>query len=187
MTRKYTTTADELWEAACCHFPVVSQEEQRAGIVLLQELAGGEPVAIAQLARALGTSVEMAEALTRDSALSPFVHSGEEGRVQGFFGLSVTPTHHQLTVNGRKLWAWCAADSFEHPELLGHTAEIESRDPETGQLIRLTVSPARIEAVEPTSVVVSMRRPADVGRHVIGSGHGVGLPFPFLLRFARIG
>ncbi|MPY89490.1 MAG: alkylmercury lyase [Luteitalea sp.] len=154
-----TATIDELWEAACCHFPVVSQEEQRAGIVLLRELAGGEPVTIAQLARALGTPTETAEALTRDSALSPFVHAGEEGRIQGFWGLSVTPTHHQLTVNGRKLWAWCAPDSLEHPELLGDTAEIESRDPETGQLIRLTVSPARVEAVEPTGAVVSMRRP----------------------------
>lgn len=159
MTRSDITTADELWEAVRRHFPAVSQEEQRAGIVLLREVARGEPVAITQLARALGTSTEAAEAFTRDSALSPLVHADKEGRIQGFFGLSVTPTHHQTTMNKRKLWAWCAPDTLEHPELLGETAEIESRDPETGQLVHLTVSPARVEAVEPTGVVVSWRRP----------------------------
>lgn len=154
-----TPTADELWEAARCHFPVVSAEEQRGGIVLLQELAKGEPVTIAQLARALGTSVEKAQALTRESPLSPFVHVGEGGQIQAFYGLSVTPTHHQFTVNGRKLWAWCAPDTLEHAELLGDTVAVESRDPETGQLVQLTVSPTRIEAAEPTGVVVSMRDP----------------------------
>lgn len=158
-TRSDVPTVDELWEATRRLFPVVPQEEQRTGILLLRELARGEPASIAQLAQALATSTETAEAFTRDSALSPLVHADKEGRIQGFFGLSVTPTHHQTTINKRKLWAWCAPDTLEHPELLGETAEIESRDPETDQLVRLTVSPARIEAVEPTGVVLSMRRP----------------------------
>jgi alkylmercury lyase len=159
MTRSDITTANELWEAARRHFPVVSQQEQRAGMLLLQELARGEPMTIARLARVLGTSTEMAEAFTRDSGLSPLVHTGEGGRIQGFYGLSVIPTHHQTTINKRKLWAWCAPDTLEHPELLGETAEIESRDPETGQSVHLVVSPTRMETVEPTGVVLSMRRP----------------------------
>lgn len=122
MTRTDFPTSDELWEAAYRHFPVASQEEQRAGIVLLRELTNGEPVTIAQLARALGTSTEAAEALTKESALSPFVHKGEGGRIQGFYGLSVTPTHHQLTLCGRKLWAWCAPDTLEYPEQRQETA-----------------------------------------------------------------
>lgn len=154
-----TATINDLFEATASRVPVSSPEEQRAGIALLRELARGEPVTIAQLAQALRTTTDAAEALTRDSALSPFVHVGEDGRIQGFYGLSVTPTHHQLTFNGRKLWAWCAPDTLEHPELLGAPVEIESRDPETGEVVRLTVSPARVEAVEPTGVVVSMRRP----------------------------
>jgi alkylmercury lyase len=159
MMRNDITTADELWEAACCHFPVVSAEDQRAGIALLRELARGEPVTIAQLARALGTTVETAAAFTKESPLSPFVHADEAGRIRGSFGLSVTPTHHQLTIDGRRLWAWCAQDSLFLPELLGATTEIESRDPETDKLVRLTVSPARVEAVEPTGILLSMIRP----------------------------
>lgn len=71
MTRNEITTVDELWEAARRQFPTVSEEEQRAGIVLLRELARGEPVTISQLAEAIGTPVEKAEVLMRDSALSP--------------------------------------------------------------------------------------------------------------------
>ena len=159
MTRSDITTADELWAEACCHFPVLSADDQRAGIALLRELARGEPVTTAQLARALGTTVDAAAAFTKESPLSPFVHADEGGRIQAFYGLSVTPTHHQLTLKRRKLWAWCAPDTLEHPELLGGPTAVESRDPETDQVIRLTVSPACIEAVEPTGVVVSMRRP----------------------------
>jgi alkylmercury lyase len=159
MTPNDITTANDLWEAACCHFPVVSHEEQRAGLVLLRELARGEPVAMAQLARALAKPAEAAEAFVTDSALSPFVHKDEGGRIQGFYGLSVTPTHHQLTINGSRLWAWCAPDTLLYPELLRATAVVETRDPETGELVRLTVSPDQIEAMEPTEVVSSIRRP----------------------------
>jgi alkylmercury lyase len=159
MTRNGIVTADDLWEAACCHFPTVPPEEQRAGLMLLQELARGEPVAVAHLARPLGRAVETAEAFVTATALSPFVYKDEEGRIQGFYGLSVTPTHHQVTINGRKLWAWCAPDTLAHPELLRATAAIETRDPETGELVRLTVSPDRIESVEPTAAVSSIRRP----------------------------
>jgi alkylmercury lyase len=161
MTQNNITTADELWEAAARCLPVLSPEEQRAGMVLLRELARGEPVATAQLAQALGTPVDGAEALVRDSTLTPDVHAGEGDRIQGFMGLSVvrTPHPHQLTVNGRSLWTWCAYDTLFIPELLDETAEIETRDPETGQLIHLTVSPARVEAAEPTSIVASIVGP----------------------------
>jgi alkylmercury lyase len=154
-----TATIDEMFEVTARHLPVPSPEEQRTGIVLLRELAAtGEPVTIAQLARALGTPNDAAEAFTRDSVLSPFVDLGEGGRIQGFYGISVKPTRHQFTFNGRNLWAWCAPDTLEHPELLGGPTAVESKDPETDQVIRLTVSPARVEAVEPKGVVVSMRR-----------------------------
>ncbi|MGH8257344.1 MAG: organomercurial lyase, partial [Steroidobacteraceae bacterium] len=159
MTHDDIATVDELWTAACGRFPLLSPAEQRGGIALLRELSRGAPVAIAELARMLDLPVDTAEALVKDSALSPFVHTGEAGRIQGFWGLSVTHTHHQLTVDGRRLWTWCAFDSLFMRELLGDTAEIESRDPETGELARLTVSPARVETAEPSGVVLSMMPP----------------------------
>lgn len=155
MTRKNSTMQDALWEAA---IPGLSPEEQRAGLVLLGELAKGQPVTVAQFAEALGGPVGAAEAVLKASPLRPFVYAGEDGRVLGFFGLSTARTHHRFSINGRTLWAFCAGDSLVLPELLGETAEVESRDPESGQVVRLTISPARVEAVEPKDVTVSWVR-----------------------------
>ena len=94
-----------------------------------------------------------------DPALSLFMHTDEQGRIQGFWGLSTKPTHHQVTIDGRKLWAWCAVDTLLYAELLGETTRIETRDPEMGEMNRLVVSPSRVEAVEPTGIVVSVVRP----------------------------
>lgn len=159
MPQHSTTTLDQLFEVA---IPGFSPEEQRAGLVLHGELAKGEPVAAAQFAAALGTSVGEAEAVLNASALRPFVYAGEDGRVVGFFGLSTVHTHHQFSINGRTLWAWCALDSLFLPELLGETAKVDSLDPEDGQRVRLTISPGRVEAVEPQEVTVSMLRPDTV-------------------------
>src|SRR5258708_37163765 len=142
-------TLDELVDAFARFVSALSPEEQLAGIVLLHELASGEAVTIAQLAQALGKTVGATEAFVRGPALRPFLHMDEEGRIVEFFGLMGTPTHHQLAINGRTLWAWCAVDSLFLPELLGGTAAIESRDPETGELVRLTVSATHIDAAEP--------------------------------------
>jgi len=155
MTLKNPTTLDQLFEAA---IPGFSPEEQRAGLVLLGELAKGEPVTAAQFAEALGAPVGEAEAVLNASALRPFVYAGKDGRVVGFFGLSTTRTHHRLLINGRTLWAWCAEDSLFLPELPGETAHVESRDPEGGQLVRLAISPARCEVEDPLDVTVSMLR-----------------------------
>lgn len=159
MSRDEITMLDELWEATARYFPEFSPEEQRAGIELLRELAGGEPVGAAHLAQALSISVGDAEALLRESRLSPFVHADEGGRVVGFWGLSTARMHHRFTLDGQPLWTWCAVDSLFLPELLGETARVESRDPEGGELVQLTISPTGIESVEPKGVVVSMNSP----------------------------
>lgn len=112
MTRKDLTA---LAQSAVAAMPGLSSEEQRAGIVLLRELAKGEPVAVPQFAQALGVSVSEAEALVKDSGLSRLIYAGEDGRVVGFWGLSTARTHHKFTINGRTLWAWCAGDTLFLP------------------------------------------------------------------------
>ncbi len=159
MTGKNSKALDQLWEAA---LPTPSPEEQRAGLVLLGELAEGQPVTVAQFAAALGGSVGAVEAMLNAWPLRPLVYTDEDGRLAGFFGLSTVRTHHRFSINGRTLWANCAGDSLSLPELLGETAHVESRDPESGQQVHLTISPARVEAVEPKDVVVSFLAPDTV-------------------------
>ena len=153
MTRNTLTTLDELWQAA---MPRLTPEEQRAGIVLLRELSKGEPVSASRFAQALDVPTGQAEVLLGESALKPFAYAGADGRIEGFWGLATKPTHHRFTLGERTLWTWCAQDSLFLPELLGDTARIESTDPETGDRVRLTVSPTRVEAAEPEGLAVSM-------------------------------
>ena len=56
-------TSDEYWAALKPHLPIFSLEEQRAALALYRELAKGEPVDEARLARALDTSIAEARAL----------------------------------------------------------------------------------------------------------------------------
>lgn len=79
----------------------------------------------------------------------------ERGRVIGFWGLSVRPMPHKMTVNRRPLYAWCAWDTLFLPELLGATAEIESTCPTTGQRVTLTVEGTEVTSHHPADIVLS--------------------------------
>ena len=159
MTEKNLATLGDLAEAA---MPGLSSEEQRAGIVLLREVAKGQAVDAPQFAKALGVPIDQAEALLKESHLRQLIYAGEDGRVVGIWGLSTARTHHRFTIDDRTLWAWCAGDTLFLPEAIGETAEVESRDPQSGELIRLTISPARVEAAAPKDVTVSFLSPATV-------------------------
>ena len=77
----------------------------------------------------------------------------------GFGGLAAAQMQHRFEVEGRTLWTWCAWDSLFIPEILGKPARIESRDPQSGGIVRLVVSPDRVESVEPKGAVVSFLLP----------------------------
>jgi alkylmercury lyase len=150
---------DEYWEMLEPHLRRFSPDEQRAAIALYRELAKGQAVDDAQLARALGISAaESRTFLERDSIKSAIYRDGQ-GRVLGFGGLAAASMHHRLKVNGRTLSTWCAWDSLFLPEILECSAEVTSPDPETGQLIQLVVTPDRIASVEPRDAVISFVRP----------------------------
>ncbi|MGH3452328.1 MAG: organomercurial lyase [Haloechinothrix sp.] len=152
-------TVDKLWEAAVHRFPEFSPDEQRAGLALLGELARGEPVTPSRLATVLGVPAEEAEAYLRDSRMSRLVYTDDQGAALGFFGLSTVSTDHRFTVDDRTLWTWCAADTLFLPELLEVTASVESKDPQSGEPVSLTVSPTAVERAEPDGVWVSMNSP----------------------------
>jgi alkylmercury lyase len=57
------------------------------------------------------------------------------------------------------LHTWCAWDTLFLPELLGKTARVESACESSGDPVRLTVSPAGVESIEPASPVVSFLAP----------------------------
>jgi len=89
----------------------------------------------------------------------------EEEKIIGFWGLTPRPfSKHLLKSRGRTLYGWCAWDTLFIPELIGSTGEVESTDPETGQVVRMTVSPDGVNAVVPEGAVMSILEPTEAMR-----------------------
>jgi alkylmercury lyase len=154
-----TPTLDDYWKALEAHLRSFSPQERQAAIALYRELAKGRAVDAEQLGQALGISPGDARALLERDSIKCFVYADDQGRVLGFGGLAATPMHHRFEVNGRTLSTWCAWDSLLIPEILGRPARVTSSDPESGDAVRLVVTPDRIESVDPRGAVVSFILP----------------------------
>lgn len=122
-------------------------------------VAEGEPVTPDRVAAAAGQPLEEVEAKLRRHRA---VEWGEEGRLVGF-GLSLRPTPHRFTFDGRTVYAWCASDALQFPIVLGRSGVIESSAPGSGQQIRVEVTPEHVVGVDPATAVVSMVRPERIG------------------------
>jgi alkylmercury lyase len=155
MTAEPKPPLDEYWRKLERHLRPFPPEEQRVAIVLYRELAKGNAVSTDQIARALGVSVAEGRALLERDSIKRFIYPDNEGRVLGFGGLAVAPMHHRFEVDGRMLWTWCAWDSLFIPAILGRSARVTSADPETREIVRLVVTPDRIESVVPEGALVS--------------------------------
>jgi alkylmercury lyase len=150
---------DEYWQDLERRLPHFLPEEQRVAVTLYRELAKGRAVDAAQLGHALGISSAASHALLQRASIKDLIYSDDQECVLGFGGLAVAPMHHRLEVDGRILSTWCAWDSLFIPEILGRTARITSPDPESGELVRLVVTPDRVESAEPPGAVVSFVLP----------------------------
>ena len=137
-------------------FPEISVNEAggaRFQETILRLLADGAPVPLATIAAATGQAVsEVERALQAGGA-----EMDEEGRLVGL-GLTIRETPHRFAVGGRSLFTWCALDTLIYPAVLGR-AHVESPCRATGVPIRVEVTAAGVERVEPPEAVVSIVRP----------------------------
>jgi alkylmercury lyase len=133
--------------------------EQRVALRLLRQLSLGGPVGLSELADAAELPEEQTAALL--DGLSGGLFRDEDGRIVGFFGLTVAEMgHHRLHVDRRTLSAWCAWDTLFLPELLAEdNVRVTSRSPSSGTEIALTVTPTGPTDLEPAKAVVSMLLP----------------------------
>jgi alkylmercury lyase len=123
---------------------------------LLRGLAAGRPVTVDDLAQVTGRSpAEVSDGL---AGLSDTEYD-EQGRVVGH-GITLRETPHQFTVDGKKLYTWCALDTLIFPTVLERPAQVVSPTPGSGELVRLEVDPAGgVTALEPATAVVSVLIP----------------------------
>jgi alkylmercury lyase len=133
------------------------REQRRIFSQTLQLLANGCPVPPDDVATRLQ--------VTPDTVISILRGFGAEfdndGNIVGV-GLTLVPTPHIYKIDSHKLYTWCAVDALSLPVILKQNAEIESSDPVTGEKIHITVTPDRVEKVEPKTAVVSCVDPTNI-------------------------
>jgi alkylmercury lyase len=129
-------------------------DRSRLLLGVMRRLAGGRPVSREEVDRIVHeVGIAHHEA---DRFLAQWAERDADNTIRGIFGLPLNPTAHRVAVDGAQLWSWCAGDAFEPPLLLQQRAVIESAAPVSSNIVRLTVSPKRVEEVQPPSAVMSM-------------------------------
>ncbi len=147
---------DKLAKIFVAAFPELDAEGQGLAMTLYRLLSEGQAVSYERLAQVLNTPTE-----TVSQTLSqwPAVFYDESDHIIGFLGLTIKETRHRLHVDGATVYAWCAWDTLFIPQLLNATVNVTSTCAATGEEIRLTVSPSRIEAADRHDIVVSFLTP----------------------------
>src|SRR5260221_3655026 len=112
---------------------------------LVRLLVQGRPVAPELLAHRLHWELEEVRSILQ---AHPELEYDEQGNLVGS-GLTLVPTAHQLQVEQRTLFAWCAFDTLTYPVELHLSVQVTSRCPVTGRSIRLTVTPEQVLDLDP--------------------------------------
>lgn len=156
MPRTVPRSAADLARHMLAAFPQLDEFEQRLSLALYRELARGEPVTDGALAARVGADArEVARRLER----WPAVRRDGQSRVIGYWGLTIVPTRHSLSIGARTLYGWCAWDTLFLPALLGESAQVRSVCRASGAPVRLTVAPDALRAADPGKLFLSFVLP----------------------------
>jgi alkylmercury lyase len=116
----------------------------------LRLLARGNPVSKAELASAISDLDQERS----EQVLKAWAERNAAGDLVGL-GLTYNPTSQQLTIDGARMWAWCAMDTLIFACLLERTLTVESTPPGSQETVRLTVSHTGVNEVNPSNAVIT--------------------------------
>ena len=124
---------------------------------MLQILADtGRPLAPAHLATRLQMSQEECRARL---ACVPDTEFDGQGNIVGW-GITLVLTDHQVQMQGKRLYTWCAFDTVLFPALLQMEAQVHSVCAETRTPIRFVATSQGIRELSPATSVLSLILPA---------------------------
>ncbi|HNP63592.1 MAG TPA: organomercurial lyase [Woeseiaceae bacterium] len=147
----------------------LSDDEQRIARCLYQQLATAKPVELQVLSRQTGVPLSTTVDTLKEW---PGVYFNDAGAVIGFWGLAIDPvSSHQIVIDDVTLYGWCAWDTLFIPVLIGKTCQVLAKCKQTGEPIRLEVSPNGVECASPETVHLSYVLPdeAEFDRDVVTS------------------
>ena len=114
---------------------------RRAAFQLL--LTRQTPIEPAALAEQLGMAPDHVIEVLDQLDLAGRIRRDPQGQVTGSGGLSVTPDRHEIEINGRRFWTWCAYDIFGIFGALGADGSARSGSPAGGAIFELTFDKGR--------------------------------------------
>ena len=150
---------DELVKSYREAFAAIPQDalelDLRVTIKTMQALAEGKPVSPEQLAEIWEMPLDQVSAILERAKANGQAEVDAHGNLVGGV-LSLVPTTHRISFDENELYAWCAYDAIYAPGVVGKTAHIVSKDPETGDSIQVTITPSGVQRVQPEGAVVSV-------------------------------
>ena len=105
---------------------------RRAAFRLL--LAHSAPIGVDQLTAATGINTERLSSLLDELAAAGRIRRDESGRLIGSAGLNVMPDRHEIELDGRRFWTWCAYDILGIFGALGASGRALSPSPGAGTI-----------------------------------------------------
>jgi alkylmercury lyase len=131
---------------------------------MVRGIAEDGVLSVERFAERMGLDIEPAREVFA-GLFAAGMQKDESGNIVGA-ALTALETPHKMRLAGKELYAWCALDTLFIPGLLGETADIESTCPSSGETVRLTVSPARVESAEPAGAWLSVLLPGGSSRQL---------------------
>lgn len=114
-------------------------------------LAEGQSVPVSLISKAAGSSPATVEAALELGRAG----RDAEGRVVELSGLMLSPTAHRVEIGEVALFSCCALLAQLVPLLIDEAVRVESIDPVSRRIVRLTVTPQGVTAAEPAEAVAS--------------------------------
>jgi alkylmercury lyase len=116
-----------------------------------QHLLTGNPMTMDQFVEIMQVPLSEAREL-----ISLHGELDEKNMIVGFIGISLLETKHKMFVNGINIYTWCAADTILFPGYLGFSAIVESIDPISNEIVKLSVSEYSLDWTEPIPLFISL-------------------------------
>ncbi|MDH3338318.1 MAG: organomercurial lyase [Gammaproteobacteria bacterium] len=115
-------------------------------------LARGEPVTVGEIAKAAGVDDRTVATALREARCT----LNESGCLIDLFGMMLAPSYHRLEIDRKVVFSCCALWAHVIPKLVDRVVLIESVDPESREMVRLEVTPKKIQSVNPGTALATM-------------------------------
>lgn len=117
-------------------------------------LAKGRPVSPVELAEVSGYKLNDVEEALRLGR----TERDEQGRVSELFGVMLDPTLHRIEVDGIALFSCCPLVAHTVPGLIKKRVSLETVDPVSRKIVRLSIGRDGVESVDPSAAVATLVR-----------------------------